>query len=84
MAPNYWGGIFHVTRREELDRIGLPAVSIAGEYRPRRVIAAQAARSSADDPLDDVTRQFSTRPWVLISQAIPTVPSSSARSELGG
>ena len=63
---------------------GLPLLSLAGVKRARRVSSRQVAESSADDPLDEVTEQFVTRPSGPTSSLNPVVPASPERSAEGG
>lgn len=65
-AVAYCGGTFQVTLKLAVPVIGLPAVSLAAEYRPRRFATAQVWLSSAVFPLEAVTVQPDTRPSVPI------------------
>ena len=56
----------------------------AGVKRARLCMIRHVARSSVDEPLDEVTVQPVTRPLVPISSRKPVVPDSSARIAASG
>ena len=64
-----------------VSEIGLPAWSLAGVKRARRLRMLQVVLSSDDEPDDDVTVQSVTRPSMPIVNRTAVVPCSSFRMD---
>jgi len=67
-----------------VSEVGLPVLSVAGANRARDVSNRQVAASRAEEPLDEVTLQFVTRPLGPTSSRKPVVPDSLLRSAEAG
>jgi hypothetical protein len=84
MVVNFYLGICHLTRLENVSVMGLPDASFAGLNLARLVTTLQVASSSVEEPLDFVTVQLVALPSVPISILNPVVPCSSFLNEEGG